>query len=107
MADRKYLESIELLTGTGRIYEGPSEISTVRYRVEVLQEKIECRTSSGPNTADGLKEIRGTVDPIGASIYDLLDKTLTLVLEDGRKLDFFVPTRAPGRLLPVPGFISC
>ncbi len=91
MADRKRLERIELLIGTGRVLKGLTEVATVRYRVEVFQEKIESITGSGTHIIDGLKDIRGTIDPVGASIGTLFDKgTLTLVFEDGRKMDFMI-----------------
>lgn len=90
MADRRYLERIELLTGTGRVFEGSQEIATTRYRVEILQEKIESRTSSGVHTLDGLKEIRGTITPVEVSIGVLWGKTLILVFEDGKRMEFSV-----------------
>ncbi len=90
MTDRRYLERTETLTGTGRVCDNQGEIALVGYRVEVFQEKIECRTGSGVTTVDGLKDIRGTIDAGSTSIYSLMDRTLTLVFEDGRRMDFIV-----------------
>jgi hypothetical protein len=94
LADRKYRERIELLTGTGCVYEGNKEIASVRYRIEVLQTKLE----NGSSIIDGLKEVQGMVDPISASIYHLFGKTLTLVFEDGRKMDFYVTDARTGSI---------
>jgi len=90
MPDRKYLQRIELLRGTGRIYEGSQEIATANYHIEVFQEKIECITDTGMSTVGGLKELCGTIDPVDSSIRVLFGKDLTLVFEDGRKVDFAV-----------------
>jgi len=88
MADRKRLERIKLLTGTGRVYEGSQEIATVSYRVEVFQEKIESQASGGTSIANGPTTTQGEIKPAGAaSISVLFGKALTLVFKDGRKLD--------------------
>jgi hypothetical protein len=96
MADRKYSERVEHLAGTGHVYDGLDSISKVRYNIEVWQEKIESGTFSGTSIINGLKKVRGTIDPIDKSIMELFGKTLTLVFEDGRKMDFFVTNANTG-----------
>jgi len=104
MADRKRLERIELLIGTGHVFEGPKEIATVHYRIEVFREKIQSPAFSGSKTVDGLIVILGAVNPVGASISVLFNKrALTLVFEDGRKMDFFVSNAIRGTITNASG----
>ncbi len=95
MVDRKHREEIELLAGIGSVFEGPNKVCEVRYRIRVLQEKIESRTG----IIDGLKDIRGIVNPIGVPIFNLFGKTLILVFKDGRQMDFLVGNARTGAII--------
>ena len=106
MVDRKYLERIEHLIGTGQVFEGSKEISAIRYILDIFQEKIESGTGSGTHIIDGFKEVCGTVDPIGTSSYELFGRALTLVFKDGRKMDFFVTSANTGSITPSSGIYS-
>jgi hypothetical protein len=98
MADRKYLETIEHLTGTGDVYEESRKVASVRYDIRVLQEKIESVTHSGTNIIDDLKRVSGTVDPVDVSMHELFGKVFTLVFEDGRRMNFFVTNTQTGSI---------
>lgn len=99
MADRKYLERIEHLTGTGQVLEGSREVCTVHYSLDIFQEKIESSTHSGTRIIDGMKQIQGTIKPVDTSIHELFGKALTLVLIGGKKMNFFIDD-------PRTGFIA-
>jgi len=97
MADRRYAEIIEHLNGIGHVWEGGQDICKVQYHIEVLQDRIKL-TSFGISRIDGFKRIRGIVTPIGKSIHEIFGKTLTLVFENGKKLDFFVSSTSTGSI---------
>ncbi len=99
MVDRKQLQEIELLTGIGSVFDASEKVCEVKYRIHVLQEKIKIRTG----TIDGLKDVRGSVEPIGVSIFNLFGKTLTLVFQDGRQMDFFVSNTRTGSIANAAG----
>lgn len=76
------LDVIEQCSGVGRIYdENGQHIGESRYDLQVLQEVHDSPTGDVP----GLKRIEGTVEVIAD-----IGRALTIHLEDGRRLDFFI-----------------
>ena len=57
-----------------------------------------------PYLLDQLKEIRGKINPIELSLDSMFGRDWTLVLEDGRKLDFFITETITGTIIPTTGF---
>ena len=83
-------ELIDKLPGTGPVYDESGErVGEARYMLWVYQEMKSAGTLQDPDAElPGLKDIRGRVE--GLDTFDLLGKTLTLHLEDGRHLDFLI-----------------
>jgi len=71
------------LIGRGHLYEGARQICLARYNIEVL--RIPDHQTSDPD-----ERVSGSIEPIGATITELFGRKLTLLLEDARKLDFYV-----------------
>jgi len=87
---RKTRSILENVKGMGAVYHGEEFIRELGYDITVWQEWLH---SSGAAPIEGLQEITGLVfdinSPIG--VADLVDgRVLTLHLEDGRRLDFFI-----------------
>jgi len=100
MAD---FENLEQLVGTGYLYKGPEQICRTRYRVDTYLEWSEAIVGK-PYLFDQLKEIRGKINPIELSLDSMFGLDWTLVLEDGRKLDFFITETITGTIIPTTGF---
>jgi hypothetical protein len=96
----KLLNKIE--NGIGRVFKEKSEISTVHYELTFFQKKIP--SGSFPETfIDGTKGISGYIKPINDSLRWQFDAKLTLVLEDGRKIDFYLANLQTGAIRPTSG----
>ncbi len=81
---------IDELSGTGAVYdESGKRVGEARYMLWVYQEMKFAGTLQDPDAElPGLKDIKGRVENLDT--FDLLGKTLTLHLEDGRHLDFLI-----------------
>ena len=100
-------ENLEHLVGIGYIYEGPKQMFRTRYRVDAYLEPSEAISKAiveKPYLFDQLKEIRGKINPIELSLDSMFGRDWTLVLEDGRKLDFFITETLTGTIIPTTGF---
>ena len=100
-------ENLEHLVGTGYLYEGPKQICHTRYRVDTYLEPSDAISEAimgKPYLFDQLKEIRGKINPIELSLDSMFGRDWTLVLEDGRKLDFFITETITGTIIPTTGF---
>jgi len=80
------MDLIETLAGKGQVFRGDKRISEVLYDINVYQERIDTSSHDGPSSIPGLKT--ATLG-LNHHVGDVGEK-LTLVLEDGRKMDFFV-----------------
>jgi hypothetical protein len=96
-------ENLEHLVGTGYLYSGPKQICRTQYRVDTYLEPSE-DIEGKAYLLDRLKEIRGKINPIEMSLDNIFGKDWTLVLEDGRKLDFFITETITGTIIPTTGF---
>jgi len=85
------MKNLVHLTGTGRLYEGARQLCTVHYVILVQ------RIATGTSDLD--ERISGIIDPIGATIKELLGRRLTMLLEDARKLDFYLTDK--GFVVPI------
>ena len=104
MAD---FENLEHLVGTGYLYKGSTQICRTKYRVDIYLEPSEAISEAimgKPYLFDQLKEIRGKINPIELSLDSMFGWDWTLVLEDGRKLDFFITETITGTIIPTTGF---
>ncbi len=87
---------IERLTGAGKVYrENGDLLGDAQYDLRVIQEFKDVGTKDGPELLPGLKDVVGHVT--GLDNLVLIGAELTLHLEDGRRLRFFV-TDQDGRI---------
>jgi hypothetical protein len=98
----------EHFVGTGYLYNGTRQICRTRYHVDTYLEPSEDIENiiGKPYLLDQLKEIRGKIKPIELSLDSLFGSDWTLVLEDGRRLDFFITETITGTITPMTGFRS-
>ncbi len=79
------MRCIETMKGDGTVTADDGEQFSVKYELNVYQDEIPAGNMDDPRaTIPGLKDIRGWVEPVR-----LFDQTLTLEMQDGRKLKFF------------------
>lgn len=97
--------NLEHLVGTGYIFNGPIQMCRTRYRVDTYVETSEEMVRNA-HLMDRLKEIRGKINPIELSLDNLFGGDCTLVLEDGRRLDFFITETITGNITPTTGLRS-
>lgn len=80
------MRHVETIKGHGTMTSNAGEQLEVRYELHVYQDEIPAGTLDNPGgTIPGLKEIRGTIQPVRF----FGENGLTLEMEDGRKLKFF------------------
>ena len=70
------------------------EIATVRYDLTVTQDFIITPYMGGSAQAPGMRDARGTALHIDGKRISMSQDTYTLVLEDGREVDFIVTRRS-------------
>lgn len=90
------MRHLETMNGRGIMTSNAGEQVAVGYELHVYQDEIHAGTLDNPGAAlPGLKEIRGTVQPVRF----FGENGLTLEMEDGRKLKFFF-TVTQGSIAP-------
>ncbi|MCU0239481.1 MAG: hypothetical protein MUC29_08570 [Pyrinomonadaceae bacterium] len=83
------MKLVDELTGVGEVFENDSLLGNVNYHINIFQEMIKTQTfGNNENEEEGLKEVVGKFS--SDNLWHLLGKNLTLVLEDGRKIRFFM-----------------
>lgn len=91
MASRKEKKVKQDLSGTGKVLEESQVLTTVQYQLREIQEYIITSTKKGTDKTPGLKEWVGVIDAPSHELHDLFGKeNLTLELEDGKKINFFL-----------------
>jgi hypothetical protein len=94
----------ERLIGTGYIHSRSKMVCCAKYEIETFLD-ASASISDNPSVIELLKEIRGNIKPIDIPFYSLFGKDdLTLSLEDGRKLDFFITETITGTMTLKAGF---
>jgi hypothetical protein len=79
----------ECLSGKGSVFDREKFLAVVQYEVLIFQEYIDTTSlDKGPSRIPGLKRIECRLDPSPA--INIIGNRLTLVMDDGRKLDFLV-----------------
>jgi len=89
---------LQRLIGIGRVVEGRKTVAKeVRYELNFEQSvMIEFKSLSAKGSLMGLKNFEGVIDLVQGNKDELApDRELTLVLEDGIKLDFTVTKHDP------------
>lgn len=81
------MKLVKELSGVGEVFENDTSLGNVDYLISIYQQIIKVETFGNiEKEEEGLKELIGKISshnlPIG--------KNLLLVLEDGRKISFFV-----------------
>jgi hypothetical protein len=88
----------ELLKGNGDIFEASKKLCRSKYIIEISTLKIEAGTM-GITKYDLVKVPSARIEPIGCSIFELMNKKqLTLELKDHRKIDFSVTNCRTGNI---------
>lgn len=83
------------MKGNGTVTATSGEHVAVRYELHQYQNELPVRTlSDPPATMAGLKECRGVIQPV----CFLLERDLTLEMQDGRKLKFSFTDRRRGSI---------
>ncbi len=85
----KRIDVVEQLAGRGTIFEKDGEeLGEADYEIDVLQAIIDVGTKDDPDAElEGLKETGGRFLDLDLTTAMIEGKTLTLYLEDGRRLD--------------------
>ncbi len=85
----KRIDIVERLVGRGTIFEKDGEgLGEADYEIDVLQTIIDVGTEDDPDAElEGLKETGGRFRDFDLTTAMIEGKTLTLYLEDGRRLD--------------------
>ena len=84
---------LQRLIGTGRVVEGRKTVAKeVKYELNFEQSvMIEFKSLGAKGSLAGLKNFEGVLDLVQGNKNELVpDHELTLVLEDGIKLDFMI-----------------
>ena len=79
------------LKGVGEVYDGNNKLAEARYELVIEQEATIAESFSGTEEIDGLQSGTGSI-LVKKGRIGLLNtvKKLTLHIDDGRKVDFFV-----------------
>jgi hypothetical protein len=85
---KKY-KMLEAPHGVGKVYKDDREIARVNYQLQIKQEFIIEKSSSGEEETPGLKEITGQINIIEGERNLIDGSVLTLYLSDNRKWQFF------------------
>jgi hypothetical protein len=93
------LERIETLQGVGEVYNRSERLASVDYAIDVVQEIVGAAAAAGASPIRGRKSAHGEIRTDSATMQQLFRKrALTLRLEDGREVDFFLED-AHGKLV--------
>ena len=80
------MEFVEKLSGDGQVFDGVKKIADVAYEINVYQERINTSTHGDDSSIPGMKRaVLALNKPVG-----VMGGKLTLLLKDGRKMDFHV-----------------
>ena len=80
------MDFVENLSGSGQVFDGDKKVADVAYDINVYQDRVNTSSHDGNSSIPGLKTVVLHLDePVGP-----VGRKLTLVLNDGRKLDFLV-----------------
>jgi hypothetical protein len=77
---------IETLEGNGQVFDGDKKLADVTYQINVYQDRINTSSHSGTSSIPGLKTVTLNLNKDVGAVGD----ELVLILEDQRKLRFFV-----------------
>ncbi len=102
---RKTFRELETPTGTGEVYGDGKLLFRVKYSLRATQEILHI---DGSSTVEGVRSVSGQLSPPEDDPYAFLvreEDNLTLYLEDGRKLDFFI-IDSGGAIAPKSGFYT-
>jgi hypothetical protein len=72
------------LAGTGEVYDGQQLVATVRYDIDVQRERVLVRPGKH---LWGVQTVQGSIQTLTGHVE--FGEILTLVLEDGRRVQFF------------------
>jgi len=85
----KKFKILDTLSGVGSVYKSENLIANVQYELQIGQEFIISRSSSGEDEIPSFKRITGLLNIIDGEKNLIGRDILTLQLSDGRKWSFF------------------
>jgi hypothetical protein len=99
-------ETSESFEGSGKLQNGDGGALEVSYSLSVIRTFIDTRTHDGAGQIPGSETIEGSISGLDEfTLLTLIGKPLTLVLQDGRRLNCHLKNpdgriKATGGLLP-------
>ncbi len=94
---------LECLRGKGRVFDGEKPLAIVQYEVLTYQEYIDTSSlDKGHSKIPGLKRMECRLRPFPP--INMIRTRLTLVMDDGRKIDFLV--KGDNAVKPTGGIYS-
>jgi len=95
MATRREYKHLESPEGVGEVWQGDKRIAQVEYSLDVQKEIIITESFDGTNELEGKSFISGSIFVLEGEKHLIGRDILTLYMQDGRKIDFFVTNISP------------
>lgn len=102
---RRHFRREEAPVGTGTLHDGGRYVATVTYALTVLQEILGVDQPGGAGACRGQRHVRGQLQ-VTAGTLPFEDDRLTLRLDDGRSLPFFVVGAGPRYTIEPGGMLQ-
>ena len=102
---RRHFRREEAPAGTGTLHDGGRYIATVTYALTVLQEVLGIDQGRGVGARRGRRQVSGRLHVTAGSL-PFEDDRLTLRLDDGRSLPFFVVGAGPRYTIEPGGMLQ-
>ena len=97
MSEQRDGDVVRTLQGAGTVMDGDTILARVQYRIEVRRGYLSDVSPLGTEDVPTLERAQGTLTPIGPNdIVPAQSKELALVLEDGRRMQFYVTEAGDG-----------
>jgi hypothetical protein len=90
MVDRKRCKCIENPEGVGEVWEKDKKVAKVTYNLDVQQEILITESFNKTSELEGMKYISGSITILEGEKHLIGRDKLTLNMQDGRKIDFFI-----------------
>jgi hypothetical protein len=88
MSERRIRRTIAVLDGVGTVLSGGGPLTEARYHLDVSQEFVIVSGRTGIRELPGVQEVAGTLRPPPNMSLPMAGAPLTLLMEDGREIDF-------------------
>jgi len=102
MVARKKYKSLESPSGAGEVWIGDDRIAKVTYSLNIEQEVLITEAFDGTEEIDGQKSVSGSIVVTEGETYLLGKENLILILQDGRRIRFFIKQGLSGEFVIQP-----